>query len=77
MKSGEPSIRASKRSRGEAFTTALASGAMPTVEEIHVDPTTTTVDPSGDDDAVDPTITPLLLLRAMMESFMTTQTAHG
>ena len=32
---------------------------------------------SGDDDIVDPTITPPFLLLAMMESFMTTQTAHG
>ena len=32
---------------------------------------------SGDDDIVDPTITPPLSLRAMMESFITTQTAHG
>ena len=40
---------------------------------------TAAVDPSGSDDDVDvdPTITPPLLLHAMMESFMTTQTAHG
>ena len=41
-----------------------------------MDPTEV-VDPSGDDDTVDPTATPPLSLRAMMESFMTTQTTHG
>ena len=70
MKSAEPNIEASKRSRGEASTTAPASGAMPAAEEIHVDP-------SGDDDAVDPTVIPPFSLHAMMESFMTTQTTHG
>ena len=76
MKSAEPSTRTSKRPRGEAFTTAPASGDMSAAEEVHVDPTAV-VDPSGDDEVVDPTVTPPLSLRAMMESFMTTQTTHG
>ena len=76
MKSAEPSIGTSKRSKGEASSTAPAFGAMLVAKEIHVD-LTTAVDPSGDDDAVDPTVTPPLSLRAMMESFMTTQAAHG
>ena len=70
MKSGELSIGTSKRPKGEGSTVAPASGAMPVAEEIHVDP-------SGDDDAVDPTVIPPLSLHAMMESFMTTQAAHG
>ena len=74
MKSVELSIRTSKRSRGEATTATLAFGNMPAAEEVHVDPTTT-VDPSGDDDVVDPIVTPPL--RAMMESFMNTQAALG
>ena len=43
-----------------------------------MDPTAA-VDPSWSDDDVDidPIITPPLLLHAMMESFMTTQTAYG
>ena len=42
-----------------------------------MDPTAA-VDPAGDDDkTTDPTVTPPLSLRATMESFMTTQTAHG
>ena len=36
MKSAEPSTRTSKRPRGEASTTALASGDMPATEELHV-----------------------------------------
>ena len=71
MKSAEPSTRTSKRSRGEASTIAPAFGAMLTTEKIHVDPTTV-MDPSGDDDVVDPTVTPSLSLHAIMESFMTT-----
>ena len=71
MKSVEPSIGTSKRSRGEAFTTALASSAFPVVEETFVDPTAA-VDPSSGVDDVDPTIAPLLSLCGMMESFMTT-----
>jgi len=35
------------------------------------------VDPSGGADNADPTVAPPLSLRAMMESFMTTQAAHG
>ena len=76
MKSAEPSTGTSKRSRGEATIAAPASSDLPDVEEVHVDPTEA-VDPSGDDDTVDPTATTPLSLRAMMESFMTTQTAHG
>ena len=49
---------------------------MPTAEEAFVDPTTD-VDPSGGADDVDPTVAPPFSLRAMMDSFMTTQTAHG
>nr|POF18934.1 hypothetical protein CFP56_29753 [Quercus suber] len=49
---------------------------MPTVEEVHVDPITI-IDPTGDDDAVNPTVTLPLSLRTMIESFMTTQAAHG
>ena len=76
MKSAEPSTRTSKRSRGEASSTAPTSGAMPATEEVHVDPTTV-VDPFSDDDAVDLIVTPPFSLRAMMNSFMTTQEAHG
>ena len=75
MKNVEPSIGTSKRSWGEAFTTATVSGTMPTIEETFVDPTTV-MDPSGGVDDVDPTIAPLLSLRAMIKSFMTTQAAH-
>nr|POE85773.1 hypothetical protein CFP56_07112 [Quercus suber] len=71
MKKAEPSTGMSKRSRGEASTTALASSIMPTAEETFVD-LTTAVDPSGGADDVDPTITPHFSLRAMMESFKTT-----
>ena len=35
------------------------------------------MDPSGGADDVDPPVAPPLLLCAMMESFMTTQAAHG
>ena len=42
-----------------------------------MDPTAA-VDPTGDDDeTTDPTITPPFSLHATMESFMTTQAAHG
>ena len=71
MKSVEPSIGTSKRSRGEAFTTALASSAFPVVEETFVDPTAA-MDPSSGADDIDLTVAPPLLLYAMMESFMTT-----
>ena len=76
MKSVEPSIRTSKRSLGEASTTALASGAMPAIEEMFVDPNAT-VDSSGGAEDVDPSVAPPLSLCAMMQSFMTTQDAHG
>ena len=56
MKSAEPSTRTSKRSRGEATVAASASGAMPIAKAVHVDPTAA-VDPSSDDDAVEPTVT--------------------
>ena len=75
MKSAKPSTGTSKRSKGEASTTASSSGAMPAAEEVHVDPTTA-MDTSGDDDHVDPMVTPPLSLHAMMEPFMTTQAAH-
>nr|POE98868.1 hypothetical protein CFP56_56304 [Quercus suber] len=76
MKSAEPSTRLSKRSRGEATTTAPAFGAMPVAEETFVD-TNVAIDPSGGAEDVDPTVAPPLSLRAMMESFMTTQDAYG
>ena len=76
MKSVEPSTGISKRPRGETSTAALAFGDMPADEEVHMDPIAA-VDPSGDDDIVDPTVTPPFSLRAMMKSFMTTQAAHG
>ena len=75
MKSTELSIETSKRSRGEPAT-APASGAMPNTEETFVDQTII-VDPSGGANDVDPTVTSPLSLRAMMESFMTTQAAYG
>ena len=49
---------------------------MPTAEETFLDPTTT-VDPSGGAEDVDPMVTPPLSLCGMMQSFMTTQAAHG
>ena len=49
---------------------------MPDAEETFVD-LTATVDPSSGANDVNPTVTPPLSLRAMMESFMTTQAAHG
>jgi len=73
MKSAEPSIGTSKRSRGDASTT---SGAMPAVDEVFMD-STTAVDPAGDAEDVDPTIAPPLSLRVMMQSFMTTRAANG
>ena len=76
MKSVEPSTEISKRPTGETSTAAPALGDMLATEEVHVDPTTV-VDPFSDDDAVDPIVTPPLSLRAMMNSFMTTQAAHG
>ena len=76
MKSAKPSTRTLKRSRGEASTIAPTSGIMPVTEETSVDPITA-VDPSGGVDDVDPTIDPPLSPCAMMQSFMTTQVAHG
>ena len=70
MKSVEPSIGTSKRSRGEASTTT------PVVEEVFMD-LTTAMDPVGGVEDVDPIVVPPLSLRAMMQSFMTTQAAHG
>ena len=49
---------------------------MPVAEETFVDPIAV-MDPSGGVDNVNPTVTPPLSLCAMMESFMTTQAAHG
>ena len=49
---------------------------MPSAKENFMDPTAT-VDPSGGADDVDPTVAPPFSLHAMMESFITTQAAHG
>nr|POE49774.1 hypothetical protein CFP56_76682 [Quercus suber] len=76
MKKDEPSIGTLKRSRREAFTIAPAPSAMPATKETLVDPIAA-MDPSGGANDVDPTIAPLLPLRVMIESFMTTQAAHG
>ena len=76
MKSVEQCTRTSKKPRGDASTTTPTSGDQPAVEEVHVDPTAV-VDPAGDDDTADPTVTPPFSIRAMMESFMTSQVAHG
>ena len=66
IKSVIPSTGTSKRSRGEASTTAPASGVI-----------TAAVDPFGGAEDVDPMVTPPLSLCGMMQSFMTTQAAHG
>ena len=76
MKSAEPSTGTSKRPRGEASTATPTSSDMPTAKEVHMNPIAT-MDPSSDDDVVDPTVTSPLSLCAMMKSFMTTQAAHG
>ena len=76
MNNAEPSTRTLKRSRGDASTTSPASSAMPTAKETFVD-LIAAVDPSGGADDVDPIVTPPFLLRATMESFMTTQATHG
>ena len=65
----------------EASTSAPTTGDQPatvdpTVEEIHVDPTSV-MDPTTDTETVDATVTPPLSLHAMMEIFMTTQEVHG
>ena len=73
MKSAKPSNETSKGPRG-AFTVAPTSGDQPTIEEILVDPTVV-VDLAADD-TTDPTVAPPLSLRAMMETFITTQAAH-
>ena len=73
MKSVEPNTRTSKRSRAEATATTLTSGAIPAAEKVHVDPTAVVESFM----TVKPTITPPLSICAMMESFMTTQIAHG
>ena len=73
MKNVEQSPRSSKRSRGDATTT---SGTMLATKETFMD-SITTVDPVVDAEDVDPTIAPLLALRAMMQSIMTTLAAHG
>ena len=72
MKSAEPSTGTSNRPRGDASSTTLASSDQPIAEEVHVDPTSA-VDPTGDNDTTDSTITLPFSLYAIMESFMTTQ----
>ena len=69
MKSVKPCTGTSKRSQGEASTTASASSAMFAVDETSVDPIIA-VDPSGGANDVDPIVAPPLSLCAMMESFM-------
>ena len=49
---------------------------MPAAEETFVN-STVVVDHFGGANDVDPTITPPFSLRPLMESFMTTQVAHG
>ena len=49
---------------------------MDLTEEIHVGPIAA-VDPVANVETNDPTVTPPLSPRAMMETFMTTQVAHG
>ena len=66
----------SKRTRREASTAVPTFGTMPTTEETFVD-LTIAMDTSGGADDVDPTIDPPLSPCAMMQSFMTTQVAHG
>ena len=65
LKSAKPSSGTSKRPRGEASTTASTSGGQLAAEEIHVNP------------IAYPTVALPLSLRAIMETFMTTQTTHG
>ena len=76
MKSAKPSTGTSKRSRGEASTTAPTSGTMSVAKKTFVD-LTAVVYPSGGVDDVDPTVAPPFSLHAMMQSFMTTQATHG
>ena len=49
---------------------------MPATKETFVD-SIAAMDPSSGAEDVDPTVAPLLSLCAMMQSFMTTQAAHG
>ena len=49
---------------------------MPSTEETFVDPTVA-VDPVGGVEDVDSTVAPPLSLRALVQSIMTTQAAHG
>uniref|UniRef100_A0A7N2M2N4 Uncharacterized protein n=1 Tax=Quercus lobata TaxID=97700 RepID=A0A7N2M2N4_QUELO len=65
-----------QRPRDEASTAAPATGDQPAIEEVHVDPTVS-LDSASDDDTTNPIVTSPLSLRAMMETFMTTQAAHG
>ena len=76
IKSAKASIGTSKRLRGETSTTAPISGTMPTAKETFVD-LAAVVDPFDGVDDADPIVAPPLSLRAMMQSFMTTQAAHG
>ena len=71
MKSAEKSTGTSKRPQGDA---APSSRAMLATEETFVD-LIATVDSTGGVEDVDPTAP--LSLRAMMQSIMTTQAAHG
>ena len=76
MKGAKLSTGTSKRSGGEASTTAPTFGTMLATEETFMGPTAV-VDPFGGADDVDPTVASPLSLRVMMESLMTTQAAHG
>ena len=79
MKNAELSTGTSKRPRVEASTIAPTTSDQPAAvdptKEIHVDPIAT-VDPAADAETNDPTVTPPFSLRAMMETFMTTQATH-
>nr|POF18457.1 hypothetical protein CFP56_62225 [Quercus suber] len=80
-KNAKPSTGTSKRPRVEASTAGPATGdhlatVDPIFKEIHVDPTVA-VDPNANAKTADLAVTLPLLLRAMMNTFMTTQAAHG
>ena len=75
MKNAKPSTGTSKRPRVEASTTGDQHAAVDPTEEIHVDPIAA-MDPNTNAETDDPTVTPLSL-RAMMETFMTTQATYG
>ena len=71
-----PSVGSSKRPRVQSTTGDIHA------EESPVDPTAVVVDDSddgvhADSIAAEPTVPPPLSLRAMMETFMTAQAAHG